>query len=208
MNDAQSMRRGIGSYVSKGYGGSRNAAARMGQAATSASRAFDVLTRLAEGTATPDRLGFDPRTLAGRSADDVVDALVDGICRGDTTLDDAAGRQAVSEALSEVIEADPNFDPLALPPEAIDEVYLRTVSYHVFSNLMLDIGTALQKAAAGDYALFNDRRVTIRDTIREIFRERLRAVRGAGQTVTTATSDAIARNAIQQVMDVFEGWLV
>lgn len=205
--DERSMRRGIGSYVSKGYGGSRGAAARMGQAATTASRAFNILSSLAEGTASTEQLGFDPTTLAGRPVDDVVNALVDGICRNDTTLDDAAGRQAVNDALAEVLEANPGLDPLAMTPLAINEVYLRTVSYHVFSDLLLDIGTTMQKAADGNYVLYNDRCITIRDTIREMFREKFQGVRDAGHRVTSATSDAIARDVIRDVMDVFEGWM-
>lgn len=205
--DAAARKRGLGSYVHKGYRGAANTSARMGQAATSASRAYDVLSRISEGVATSADLGFDPAMLAGANIADVVDVLVDAICKNDTTLDDAGGRQAVSDALSEVLAGDPNLDPMALPPECIREVWLRTLSYDVFDTLMRDIGGGLQHAANGNFKLFNDRCIEIRDFVRESYRERLNVFEVQGQALTRANCDAIARDINRAVMDVFEGWV-
>jgi len=201
------LRRGLGSYVGKGYRGSANASARMGQAATSASRAYDVLSGLAEGTATPADLGFNPADLTGASFDDVIDALTDSICKGDTTLDDASGRQAVSEAISEVISDTPGLDPLAMPPGQIREVWLRTLAYHVFANIIRDIGGDLQHAANGDYGLFNDRCVEIRSFIRESYREQIAVFEARGRVLNRTTCDAIARDVNRSVLDIYQGWL-
>jgi hypothetical protein len=166
-----------------------------------------VLAELADGTATPESLGFDPATLAGAAIEDVIDALVDSICKNDTTLDDEAGRDAVAEAISEVLSADPTLDPMALPQLQIREVWLRTLAYDVFDTLMRDIGGDLQNAANGDFKLFNDRRIEIRDFVRECYREQLGVMETQGRTLTRASSDAMAREVNGVVMDVFEGWL-
>jgi hypothetical protein len=205
--DAAARRRGLGSYVAKGYRGSANASARMGQAATSASRAYEVLSGLADGTATPADLGFNPADLAGADFEDVIDALTDSICKGDTTLDDAAGRQAVSEAISEVIGDTPGLDPLDMPPDQIREVWLRTLAYHVFSDIMRDIGGDLQHAANGDYGLFNDRSVDIRNFIRESYREQFEVIAAQGRPLNRNTCDAIGRDVNRLVLDVYQGWL-
>ncbi|WP_156630152.1 MULTISPECIES: Qat anti-phage system associated protein QatB [unclassified Methylobacterium] len=205
--DKERLRAGLGSYVGKGYRGGRTASARMGQAATSAGRAYDVLSGLADGSVTQQDLGFDPATVAGAPMDDVIDALVDVICRNDTTLDDAAGREAVNEALSEVLAENPGTDPLAMPVEHTQEVWLRTVAYHVFEDIMLDLGAGLQRGAFGDAKVFNDRRYEIRDFVRESFREQYGQLTAAGRNVDRSNAAAIAKEVTSLVFDVYEGWM-
>lgn len=205
--DTGRLRAGLGSYVGKGYRGGRTASARMGQAATSAGRAYNVLSGLANGSITPQDLGFDPASIAGASMDDVIDALVEAICRNDTTLDDAAGREAVNEALSEVLAGNPAIDPFAMPVEHTQEVWLRTVAYHVFEDIMLDLGPGLQRGAAGNAAAFNDRRFEIRDFVRESFREQYGLLTAAGRTLDRTNAATIAREITSLVFDVYEGWM-
>lgn len=201
------LKNGLGSYVGRGYRGSGNAASRMGQAATSAARAFATLSGLANGSATPAQLGFDPASLAGSDMDDVIDAVVDSICRNDTTLDDGAGRLAANEAISEVIAQNPGLDPLAMPLEHIREVYLRTLAYHVFENILHDIGLGLQHASEGDAVRFNDRCVEIKSFVLESFREKLDAPQGGATILTPLNAFAFAREVTDLVMEAYEGWL-
>ncbi len=204
--DRERLRAGLGSYVGKGYRGSRTASARMGQAATSASRAYSVLSGLADGSITPRDLGFDPASLAGAPMEDVIDALVDAICSNDTTLDDGAGREAVNEALSEVLGDDPDLDPLAMPIEHTREVWLRTLAYHVFDDIMLDLGPGLQSGADGNAKLLNDRRFEIRSFVLECYREQFEAVISQGRSLDRTTCDGIAREVTGMVCDVYGGW--
>jgi hypothetical protein len=178
----------------------------MAQSATSAGRAYNVLSRIADGTATPAELGFDPTLLAGSPLDDIVDALVDAICANATTLDDSAGRAAVDEALSEVLGENPDLDPLAMPPDHIREVWLRTLAYHVFEDFMLDLGAGLQRGAAGNAVLFNNRKIEIRMFMLEIYREQSQLIDAQGAHLDRASSDRIAREVNSQVFQVFEGW--
>ena len=205
--DRGSLRGGFGHYVRTGYRGSRNAAARMGQAATSAANAYGVLTGVAAGTATPESLGFDPAALAGAPIDDVVDALVDAICRTDTTLDDNAGRDAVGRALSEVLQENPEVDALAMPVAHAEEVWLRTLAYHVFDNMMTDFGSGLQNAAAGDHVLFNDRCVEIRGFVLENYREQLGLLGDGGQRPTSTVIGRLGRQLNTMVFETYGGWL-
>lgn len=201
------LQRGIGSYVGKGYRGASTTSARMGQATTSAAKAYGLLGLLASGTATLAELGFDPATLAGAAIDDIIGVLVDAICPNNTALDDAAGRSAVNEAISGVLEETPGLDPLALPPEYIREIWIRSLAYHVFEDLMLDVGGALQTAASGDPQLFNDRCLEIRDFICERYREQLESREANGQFLNSTTANSLARDVQSSVMHVFEGWM-
>ena len=205
--DRARLRSGLGSYVRKGYRGSSTATARMGQAATSAGRAYDVLSGLNDGRITPQDLGFNPATLAGTAIEDIIDALVDAICVNDTTLDDAAGREAVNEALSEVLEENPTVDPLRMPTEHTTEVWIRTTAYHVFQDIMRDLGPGLQRGAAGNAPLLNERRREVRDFVRESYREQYNATVAQGTTLNAGNAATIARSITQQVFSVYEGWM-
>ncbi|MCJ2054522.1 hypothetical protein [Methylobacterium sp. J-070] len=178
----------------------------MGQAATSAGRAYDVLSRVADGSITPAELGFDPAMLAGGPVEDIIDSLVDAICANDTTLDDGAGRIAVNEALGEVLGEHPDIDAFAMPVEHTREVWLRTLAYHVFDNIMLDLGPSLQRGAAGNAVLLNDRRFQIRGFVLESYREQMAAFEARGRVVDRATSDAVAREVNAAVFDVYGEW--
>lgn len=201
-----SLQHGLGGYVGKGYRGSGNASARMGQAATTASRAYSFLSGIADGTVALKDVGIDLAAINNAPMEEVVDALVDAICKDDTSLDDAAGRQAVNEALCEVLNEDLDIDPLGMSPEAIREVYLRTLAYHVYDNILLDIGYRLQTGAHGDAKLFNDRCVEIRDYIRESYREQLEAIEAQGRSLSKGTCDAIAREVNHFALGIFESW--
>lgn len=197
----------MGGYVGKGYSGAKNAAARMGQAATSAGRAHAILSDLAAGTATAEELGFVPSAMANADMEDVVDALVDAICREDITLDDAAGRKAVDRALSDVLKENQDANLLSMPEPLIREVWLQTLSNHCFENIMLDIGASLQNGAQGNPTTFNDRCVELRDFVLEGFREQVRAFERRGERVSKVNSVAVGARVIRQVMDVYEGWM-
>jgi hypothetical protein len=179
----------------------------MGQAATTASRAYAILSDLASGTATRADLGFDPASLANANMDDVVVAIVDAVCRDDVTGDDAGGKRAVAQALSEVLELHPDADPLAMSEPLIRDVWIRTLSYHCFGNIMLDLGKALQNGAGGDAALFNDRCVEIRSFVLESFREQLEIIEQRGVRPTKANCAALAKAVTRQVMEAYSGWM-
>ena len=202
-----SLKRGLGSYVSKGFRGSGATAARMGQAVTSANKVYQILSGLASQSLTPNELGFDPTLFAGADPDDVIDAIVDSVCRNDRSLDDSAGRIAANMALSEVLSTDDDMDSFSMPTEAIREVYLRTLAYHVFENVLHDIGVNIQGAADGDAELFNDRCVQIKEFILETFRFQLDDTETKGDPLDSDNQVSIANDVLSQVLDVFEGWI-
>jgi hypothetical protein len=177
----------------------------MGQAATSAGRAYDILSGLAAGTATASDLGFDPSTLSGADFGTILDTLTDAVHADETTLDDAASRRAVSDAISEVME-ETGVDAMSMPAEQVRDVYLRTLAYHVFDVIMRDIGGDLQKAANGNHVLFNKRCLDIRDFVRETYGERFRNLEAQGRTLSRANADAFAHEVTRSVFDVFESW--
>jgi hypothetical protein len=64
--DQRAMRRGIGQYIRKGYGGRETAVRRFGGTASTAGALYGALTNSAGGQAAGPGSPFDPALLAGR----------------------------------------------------------------------------------------------------------------------------------------------
>lgn len=196
------LRSALGRYVNQGYGGAAGGAARMAQAAATAERAYGVLSGLAgeEGAPPPP---FDPGTLAGRSTHEIISRIVDAIRPEQTTLDDAASRQAASEAISVVLDGDPDADPLALTAEQAGEVFVLTLAFNIFEILRLDVGEAIQRNANGNPDLEQGRLSDIRDFIVETVRARFARLREQGRRLAAGFAGRMASEILRLTMDVF-----
>ncbi len=101
--DQRAMRRGIGQYIRKGYGGRETAVRRFGGTASTAGALYGALTNAAGGQPAAPGSPFDPVLLAGRSAREVMDALIEAARPADGTQDAEASRASIKDALSEVL---------------------------------------------------------------------------------------------------------
>ena len=76
---ADDMRKGVGHYTRKGLGGSGTAVRRFGGTARTAGALFGALSAAAAGQASGPGNELDPPVLAGRSADEVMSAVVEAV---------------------------------------------------------------------------------------------------------------------------------
>ena len=205
--DRDAVRRVLGNYVRNGYGGAKNAAARMVQAPRTASRAVSVLSGLASGTASVEELGFDPAALRGRSIEDVASAIASAIQRTRITTDDSASQHAVSEALADLVSRDPNIDLLAPSPEQVEEAYILILAYNTFEIFRLTVGKNIQDKAKDDYATSDRILSEIRSTIVEVVRGEIKKIKNQELGINSANAEIIGREAIAQTTQIFDGWI-
>jgi hypothetical protein len=137
--DVRELRRGLGHYVRSGYAGSATATQRFGGTAVTAGSLSDVLVNVASHEYTEGNR-LDPAFLAGRSADEVMDALVEAIRPVDGTQDAEAERAAICDALSELLTRYPEADLLNLTPEQRSFAIERFTASSIFRRLELDVG--------------------------------------------------------------------
>lgn len=206
--DGNSLRKALGNYVQKGYGGSGTATQRMRKSSTAAAGVYNILSggstgEVASGEAAP----LDIRTLAGLSHDEVAERIAEAVNPGDVSLDDAGVREAVTEAVSSVLSENDGVDITALPPELVEECYIRTLSVSAFNILVADIGASVQKAAHGNAELANNRLKEISDFMRETYRAQYAKFAARGQRISRSTSERISRELTSSVMDIFESYL-
>ncbi len=207
----------LGSYVQRGYGGGGTAGHRMAKGAQVAAGVYGLLRATADHADSTDAvagdpqsyvvIAFDPTTLAGLSHDEVAERIADAICPENVSLDDAGAREAVTDALSEILTENPDADILALPDFLIDECYVRTLAYSTANVILADIGASIQKGAADNAVVANQRYEEVRQFVLERYREQSSALREIGQSLDRHSAQAFGSRINTEVMSVFESYI-
>ncbi|WP_353215062.1 Qat anti-phage system associated protein QatB [Salinisphaera hydrothermalis] len=203
--DRGAMQRGVGRYVRDGYGGTRTAARRMAGTASTAGALGNALDILA-GARTPDsRSAIDPALLGGRSADDIMDAVVEAVRPVDGTQDAEASREAIKDALTEMLTRFPDADLVGLSPEQREFAIERFVAHDVFRRFDLDVGQSIRENAPNATAGLARLRQA-RDYIKETVSAAFRSLREAGKNIISGRISAVVREALKETFEVFQGY--
>lgn len=200
--DSGAMRRGVGHFVKNGYGGASTATRRFGGTASSAGTLYSMLSG---GAQSQPGQPLDPALLAGKSAREVIDAVVEATRPTDGTLDAEAARRAINDALTELLQRYPDADLLNLDEEQREFAVERYTAFDVFRMFELDLGAHIQdKAPTAQAALA--RMKEVRNYIRETVSASFRKLRTAGQALTASRVGTLVRQALRDAFAVFEGY--
>ena len=203
--DRNEMRRGLGRYVRTGYGGSTTASRRFGGTATTAGALGGALAALAAGQAAAPGSPLDPALLEGRTATEVMDAVVEAVRPVDGTQDAEAERASIRDALSELLTRFPDSDLLSLDTDQRNYVIERFTAIDVFRRFELDLGkTILEKAPNANAAL--GRLKEVRDYIKQSVAASFRRLRDAGRTLTSGRIGQMVQDALKETFEVFEAY--
>jgi hypothetical protein len=203
--DRRHMQRGLRDYVKKGYGGRATTVSRFGGTASTAGNLYGALSSVASGQAAAPGSPLDPALLAGRSAREVMDAIVEAVRPADGTQDAEASRAAIKDALSELLTLFPDADLLNLTEDQRGTVIERFVAIDVHQRAMLDIGKAIQdKAPTATVGLA--RLKEVKEYIKQTVAAAFRKLRGTGHRVTTGRVNQVVRAALEETFQVFEAY--
>ena len=201
--DRAAMRRGVGQYFKTGYGGGSTAAQRFGGTAQTAGGLFSALG----GGAAPPGVApaLDRSVLAGRTADQIMDAVIEAVRPVDGTQDGEASLAAIKDALSDLLELYPDADLLNLDEAQREFAVERFVALDVFRRLNPDLGKAIQdKAPTISAAMARLREV--REYVKETVAESFRQLRTAGTRLAAGVVASIVGSAIREAVTVFESY--
>jgi hypothetical protein len=203
--DGRDMRRSLGHYVRTGYGGSGTATRRFGGTAATAGALGGALARVATGEPAEPGSPLDPALLAGRDAQEVMDAVVEAVRPVDGTQDAEAERAAIRDALTELLTRFPDADLLDLDPEQRSFAIERFTAIDVFRRFELDVGkTIVEKAPSAVTAL--SRLKEVREYVKQSVAASFRKLRDAGRTLTSGRISQVVRDALRETFVVFEGY--
>jgi hypothetical protein len=179
---------------------------RFGGTARTAGALYGALSSAASGQAAAPGSPFDPALLAGRSAREIMDALVEAVRPADGTQDAEASRLAVKDALSELLNQFPDADLLALSEEQRLFAIERYAAFDVYNRFRLDVGKTIQDKAPSIAAALT-RLKDIRDYVKENVSAAMRQVRLAGQTVNARRITQLVSQALGDTFRVFEDYV-
>lgn len=197
------LRRALGNYVKRGYGGSATAAQRMSGTATTAGIMGGVLAALASNA---PHMGLDRALLSTMDADQLLDAVVESVRVVDGTQDAEAERRCIRDALTETLEQYPEANLLELSTEQRAFAIEHFVALDVFARFELDVGKAIienaQTAAQG-----LSRLKEARDFVHEAVGAAFRTLARQGHTVSSNALASVVAAVLKETFSVFEGYL-
>ena len=203
---ADDMRRGVGHYARTGLGGGGTAVRRLGGTARTAGTLFGALSAAAAGRASGSRNELDPAVLAGRSADEVMSAVVEAVRPVDGTQDGEASRAAIGKALSELLTQFPDADLLNLSEGQRLLATERFIAWDVFNRFELDLGKTIQEKAPGVASALS-RLKEVRDYITQTVAAEFRKLATGAAVLGSSRVAEIVRDALGKAIRVFEGYL-
>lgn len=204
--DKRSMRKALGHYVRKGYGGHATATKRMGNTIVTAGALYSVLTPNSGDPNILPGAPLDPVLLSGKSSEEVMDALVDTICPVNGTQDAEVSRNSIKDALSDLLAQFPEANLTELNQQQREFAIEKFVAGDVFRRIDLDIGkTVREKAPSFKEGL--GRLKEIKSYVIETVKESFRMVRSQGRAFVGEKINEIIVAAISETFEVFEGYV-
>ena len=203
--DATDLRSGLRHYVS-GLGGTRAGARRFGGTTNATGRLYSALSSLASGQPFEPGSPLDPILLEGRSAREVMDAIIEAVQPVDGTLDAEASRASINDALTELVKRFPGADLRQLSQEQREFVIERFVAYDVYRRFSLDVGGSI-KSKAPSIAAALSRLREAKEYIRETVAASFRQLREVGQRLRSGLVPQVVNKALQKALRVFEEYV-
>lgn len=198
------MYRGVKHYVQAGYGGSGGAVSRMARTARTAGSLYGALSAFAANQVPPGS-ALDRKLLTTYDAQGVINAVVEVVAPGDGTLDGEACREAIADALSELLDRFPDADLLNLSADQRAFAIECYVAQDVFKHIELDIGNTIRDKAptVKDAMLrFSEIWSYIQETVSAAFRH----LREQRVVITSQNIAAVASAALKETFEVFEAY--
>jgi len=199
------LRRGVGHYFKKGYGGGGTATKRFRGTARTAGSLFGALSSGAGAARTPERDVLEHVCRSGGSPESIVTALVEVLRPIDGSQDAEASRKSLADALSEFLARSPDADLLNLTDEQRMSIVSRYVSLDVYGRFFLDVGKAIIDKApsiTAGVSRLREAKEYIRETIVAAFNK----FAAAGATLTSGRVTALVSTALRDAIDVFQGY--
>ena len=198
------MRQSLGRYVRSGYGGSATATKRFGGTAQTAGVLYGALSPTERGQISLPGGNLDVAVLSGRSANEVMDAVVEAVRPIDGTQDAEASRVAIKEALAELLTKFPDAALLELSEAQRMFAVERYVAVDVFRRFSLDVGKTIQDKAPTIKAGLV-RLKEVRDYIKETVSAAFKKV-GSAASLTASKVAMLSSAALKETFTVFESY--
>jgi len=178
----------------------------MAGTARTAGLLHSVLSTLSSGQTPPVPLGIDPRQLAGRSAHDIADVIIEAVRPIDGTQDTETARAAIYEAQVDLLEQFPDADLTALDAQQIDLMVERYIAHDLCLHIDLDVGKSVM-AHAIDAATAIHRLEEIKQFVIQTVAACFHRRRSTGTRLDQRAMTTLAQSILRDTLDIFEEYI-
>jgi len=197
-----SLKSALGSYTKKGYGGKTGAVKRLSAVPKTAGTLHSLLSEISTGGDGSQTLGESLGDLTGISVDAFIDKIVEAVCPDVGTIDDELLRQGLDQALSNCLQENELFDPTALTPDMLTQLYLEFISTEVADRIIVDSKNAFNRA---------DNAVQRENELRDFVKSTVDVCAGPKleeglDRVDSRSIDRLITEVISEVFDIYEGY--
>jgi hypothetical protein len=195
---------GLGHYTRSGLKGAQRAAQRMGGAVKAAGALYNVLDNLRANR--PGETTAEKSQLAGRPAHEICDYIINTVSPLTGSQDNETARDAIAQAMADLMEQFPQIDLTAVSSEQIDLVIERYVAYEICHRIELDVGKAiLTKSPDPTTAIrhLEEMKQYVRQQVAACFRARAEK----GQRLTRNEAERVTATVIQDTFRIFEEYI-
>ncbi|WP_080756914.1 Qat anti-phage system associated protein QatB [Xanthomonas euvesicatoria] len=189
-----------------GYGGAATASRRMSSTGSTANALGNALAGLGAGGFAQTGTLLERSLLTGRSAEEVMDRVVDAVRPVDGTQDAEASRAAIRDALTDLLTQYQDADLMELSMDQREFAIERFVAYDVFQRFELDVGQHIQDNAP-TVSEGLARLKEVKDYVRQTVSASFRKLRESGRGLTDANVSQAVREALRDTFEVFEGYM-
>ncbi|MCB0308274.1 MAG: hypothetical protein KDD48_02800 [Bdellovibrionales bacterium] len=204
--DSEYLKRGVGGYTKSGLGGKKQAIRRFAGTAHTAGALYGALSLLSSTPSGQQGQLLDRMVLAGKSAEDVISAIVDATRPMDGTQDAESNRASLNDALVELLEAQPEADLFNLTDLQKELVIERFIACDIFRRFILDVGNAI-RSKASSATIAASRLKEVKDYVREVVSASFRKLKESGKTLGQANVVTIVRSLLEDSFGVFEEYI-
>ncbi|WP_345891240.1 Qat anti-phage system associated protein QatB [Burkholderia sp. Ax-1719] len=204
--DGRAFRRAVGHYSKSGMGGARRAAGRMRAATVAAGGLVSFLQAARTGTDGAVRDWIQALTAAEPSVREVIDAIVREVVGAGGSVDEDSIRDSMSQAFSELLELQPDINPLNMSDDNIWSLVEEYLAVEACNRLRIDIGQLFESASLSPVEIVR-RTDDMREYMKAEISAHLGTLREDHPSPNPNEFEKIMQQALANTFLVFEGEL-
>lgn len=200
--DKADLRRALGHYARTSTGGSAVGPRRFGTVYTTGGDLYSLLSSLGGDGAEADARGLSKESLTGQPLDVVCQRIAEVLAPQNGDADRI--REAIDEAMLEVLGDDADFDPDRLDEETVHRILAEYLSQAVFQEIVEEVGGSW--ANAPDEKRTPEAEAELLELIRVVVDEKLGSRTEGKKGLSRADVRRFMREAVTEVWQEWEGY--
>lgn len=198
-----SFKKAVGQYSKKGMGGATNVAKRM-RASTSSVSGLVSFLRDVKSNTLPDIQDWAKNLMSkSPTAHEVIDAIIDRVTNEGGIIDEESIKDSMANAMSDLIEQNPNLDLLNLGDDESWDLIENFLSYEASNRLQLDIGQLLERTLSPMELV--QRTDEMREYLKSEITAQLQPYKSSDNHPDIGKLNAVIHQALESTFFVFEG---